>query len=60
MWTVDSSKEYGAWFETLDEDSKIAVLAGGDKKGKNQEKFYKDLISESEAIIERHEKELNK
>lgn len=110
MWAVDSSEEYDAWFETLDEDSKIAVLqqfgpqlprpysdvlkgskrknlkelrnqtekhilrvsyyfdskrkafllTGGDKKGKNQEKFYKDLIFESETIIERHEKELNK
>lgn len=28
------------------------------KKGKDQEKFYKDLIAESEVIIEKHEKEL--
>ena len=34
------------------------MLTGGDKKGKNQNKFYKDLIAESEVIIERHEKEL--
>jgi len=34
------------------------LLTGGDKKGKNQHKFYKDLIAESEVIIERHEKEL--
>lgn len=115
MWNVDSSDEYDAWFLTLDDDSKEAVLQrvlllreygpnlprpyadvlhgskkvknlkelrnqtqqhllrvsyyfdstrnaflliGGDKKGKNQEKFYKDLIAESEVIIERHEKEL--
>ena len=115
MWNVDSSNEYDAWFLTLDEDSKEAVLqrvlllreygpnlprpyadvlhgskkvknlkelrnqtqqhllrvsyyfdskrnafllTGGDKKGKDQEKFYKDLIAESEVIIERHEKEL--
>jgi len=115
MWNVDSSDEYDAWFLTLDEDSKEAVLqrvlllreydpnlprpyadvlhgskkvknlkklrnqtqqhllrvsyyfdstrnafllTGGDKKGKDQDKFYKDLIAESEIIIERHEKEL--
>lgn len=114
MWKVDSSEEYDAWFETLDEPEKEAVLervillgefgpnlprpyadvlhgskkyknlkelrnqtsehvlrisyyfdpkrnafliTGGDKKGKNEKKFYKDLISESEEIIERHEKE---
>lgn len=34
------------------------LLTGGDKKGKNQDKFYKDLITESEVIIEKHEKEL--
>lgn len=34
------------------------LLTGRDKKGKNQNKFYKDLIAESEVIIERHEKEL--
>lgn len=34
------------------------LLTGGDKKGKTQDKFYKDLIAESEVIIEKHEKEL--
>ena len=116
MWDIDSSEEYDAWFETLDEDCKVAVLervlllqqfgpqlprlysdtlkgskkyknlkelrnqtdkhvirvsyyfdlkrngfllTGGDKKGKDQEKFYKDLIAKSEVIIEKHEKELS-
>lgn len=115
MWNVDSSDEYDAWFLTLDEENKEAVLqrvlllrqygsqlprpysdtlhgskkymnlkelrnhtqqhvlrvayyfdterkafllTGGDKKGKDQKKFYKDLIAESEVIIEKHEKEL--
>lgn len=35
------------------------LLIGGDKKGKNEDKFYKDLIKESEVIIERHEKEIS-
>ena len=34
------------------------LLTGGDKKGKDQDKFYKDLIAESELIVEKHEKEL--
>ena len=34
------------------------LLIGGDKKGKDQDKFYKNLIAESEEIIEKHEKEL--
>ena len=34
------------------------LLTGGDKKGKDQDKFYKDLIAESEVIVEKHEKEL--
>ena len=115
MWSVCSSDEYDAWFLTLDEECKEAILqrvlllqqygpnlprpysdvlhgskklsnlkelrnqtqnhllrvayyfdsarnvfllTGGDKKGKNQDKFYKDLIAESEVIVERHEKEL--
>ncbi|MFA6937962.1 MAG: type II toxin-antitoxin system RelE/ParE family toxin [Treponema sp.] len=34
------------------------LITGGDKKGKNEKKFYKDLVSESEKIIARHEKEI--
>ena len=37
---------------------KAFLLTGGDKKGKNQAEFYKDLIAKSETIIENHEKEL--
>ncbi len=34
------------------------LLTGGDKKGKYQNKIYKDLIAVSEVIVEKHEKEL--
>ena len=34
------------------------LLIGGDKKGVNGEKFYTELIRKADAIIERHEKEL--
>lgn len=37
---------------------KAFLLIGGDKKGKDQEKFYKDLIEKAEIILEKHEKEL--
>jgi len=34
----------------FDPDRKGVLLIGGDKKGKNQRKFYKDLIREAEQI----------
>ena len=42
----------------FDSARKAFLLTGGDKKGKDQDKFYKDLIAESEVIVKRHEKEL--
>ena len=42
----------------FDSARKAFLLTGGDKKGKDQDKFYKDLIAESEVIVEKHEKEL--
>ncbi len=42
----------------FDTERKAFLLTGGDKKGKDQDKFYKDLLAESVTIIERHEKEL--
>ena len=42
----------------FDTERNAFLLTGGDKKGKNQKKFYRDLLAESEAIIERHEKGL--
>ena len=114
VWEVSSSDEYDEWFNSLDDESKEAVLervlllrqfgpnlprpyadvlhgcegrsnlkefrnrtknyvlrvayyfdsrrkafllTGGDKKGKDQNRFYKDLVAEAERIIEIHEKE---
>ena len=34
----------------FDPERKGLLLTGGDKKGKNQKKFYKDLIREAEHI----------
>lgn len=116
-WEIYSSEEYEAWFNTLDPESKEAILervlllaafgpnlprpyadvlrgskqyknlkelraqtlkhvlrvayyfdqrrnafllTGGDKKGKDEDRFYKNLIAEAEKIIEKHEREINK
>lgn len=42
----------------FDPKRKAFLLTGGDKKGKNQKRFYKNLISEAEKIIEKHEENL--
>jgi hypothetical protein len=34
----------------FDPERKALLLIGGDKKGKNQKKFYKDLIKQAERI----------
>lgn len=39
----------------FDEERKALLLIGGDKKGQNEKSFYKKLIREAEALIERHE-----
>ena len=36
------------------------LLIGGDKKGKDSRRFYSELIRMAEAIISRHEKELER
>jgi hypothetical protein len=38
----------------FDEERDGIVIIGGDKKGVNQKKFYKDLIKESETLIEKY------
>ena len=44
----------------FDPERKGILLTGGDKKGKNEEKFYKDLIKESEQIYEVYLKKITK
>lgn len=40
----------------FDPARKAFILTGGDKKGKNEKKFYKDLISEAEFIAKKNGK----
>ena len=37
----------------FDEKRHALLLVGGDKKGKSEKRFYKKLIAEAEAVIER-------
>jgi hypothetical protein len=36
----------------FDEERKAVLLIGGDKKGKNEKRFYRNLIKQAEAIYE--------
>ena len=36
----------------FDEERKAVLLIGGDKKGKNEKQFYRDLIKQAEKIYQ--------
>jgi len=36
----------------FDEERKAVLLIGGDKKGKNEKRFYRNLIKQAEKIYE--------
>jgi hypothetical protein len=38
----------------FDPDRQAIVLVGGDKRGKDQQRFYRQLIDQADAIYERH------
>lgn len=38
----------------FDPERKAVILCGGDKKGKDQDKFYRQLIAQAELIFEKH------
>ena len=38
----------------FDPEKKVIILSGGDKKGKNQTKFYKRLIAQAENVFDAH------
>ena len=38
----------------FDPERRAIILSGGNKKGKDQEKFYKLLIFQAEAVFEKH------
>jgi len=40
----------------FDKKRKAVLLIGGDKKGKNEERFYRNLIKQAEEIYEKYHK----
>jgi hypothetical protein len=40
----------------FDEERKAVLLIGGDKKGKDEERFYKNLIKQAEKIYQKYQK----
>jgi hypothetical protein len=38
----------------FDEERRAILLIGGDKKGKNEKRFYRNLIKQAEAIYHRY------
>jgi hypothetical protein len=38
----------------FDEERKAILLIGGDKKGKNEKRFYKNLIKQAEKIYQKY------
>lgn len=44
----------------FDPERHAVILSGGDKKGKNQEKFYKHLIAQAEIVFETHLKTIQR
>lgn len=43
----------------FDPERVAVILCGGNKKGKDQDKFYAKLISHAEVIFEKHLKSIN-
>jgi len=40
----------------FDEERKAVLLIGGDKKGKNEKRFYQNLIKQAEKIYQKYRK----
>ncbi len=50
---INNLKEYRSLF-FFDPNRKAFFLCGGDKKGKNQQRFYKKLIDISESVFQKY------
>ena len=55
--TKVSGRIYRSLF-AFDPERKAVILCGGEKKVKNQEKFYQKLIVQAEAIFDKHLKNI--
>ncbi len=43
---------------TFDPERRAIILSGGNKKGKDQKKFYKELTSQAETVFANHLKNI--
>ena len=55
--TKTSGHVYRSLF-AFDSKRQAIILSGGDKKGKDQEKFYKRLVTQADKIFKRHLKNI--
>ena len=67
-WEVEATDEYDAWFmgQTKNhvfrvafifyEERKAVLLIGGDKKGKDEKRFYRNLIKQAEETYKAYRK----
>jgi hypothetical protein len=44
----------GKWTGGYPKERKAVLLIGGDKKGKNEERFYRNLIKQAEGIYQQY------
>ena len=56
MKELGTTQGNGVWrcLYIFDPERQAILLIGGDKRGKNQRKFYRRLIKSAEAIYERY------
>ncbi|MEK7414008.1 MAG: type II toxin-antitoxin system RelE/ParE family toxin [Planctomycetota bacterium] len=59
MRTTSGGNAYRTLF-ALDPTRRAVLLIGGDKSGHNQERFYKTLIKQADAIYDRHLERIKK
>ncbi len=55
MWEVATTDIFDEWFQTLEEEERAAILlVGGDKRGKPQRSFYRQLIAKADVLYAEH------
>lgn len=57
--TTSGGSAYRSFF-VFDPVRRAIMLVGGDKSGQNQERFYKAIIKQADAIYDRHLAQMKK
>ena len=55
-WEIETTDEYDAWFleQAESEQEAVRMKLGGDKKGKDEKRFYLNLIKQAEKIYRQY------